>query len=258
MSRMHDWALITGAGSGIGAALAGELVGRGIGVVLVGRRKAPLNDVRAALPQHARALVIEADIARSADRARIERDVSALLAEHKSHLRYLVHNAGIGPPSSNFAGINPGDLEYAFAVNVTGPLALTQFFLPALQAATPARILLVGAGIADRPQPGTGIYGITKKALARLFNQILTDFDYEAEPNVPNVAMFQPGLVDTEGLRAHLDAANACGLPHTDYLKTALSKGDARRPETVAKAMADALLDLPITDYHGQTLRPAA
>ena len=256
MSCARDWALITGAGSGIGAALARKLAERGTGVVLIGRREASLHDVRASFGEKAFAAVIEADIASAPDRARMGSDVSALLAEQGGHLRYLIHNAGVGAPSPNFAGIDTGDLEYAFAVNVTAPLALTQFFLPALQKAKSARIMLVGAGIADRPQPGTGIYGITKKALARLFDQMLTDFDYEANPHLPSVAMFQPGMVDTEGLRAHVDAATACELPHTGYLKTALSSGDAQRPETVARAMVDALLDLPAMDYHGRTLRP--
>ena len=256
MIRVSDWALITGAGSGIGAALARELAGRGTGVVLVGRRQASLDDVRASFVDNSSGVMIEADIASASDRARMGSDVSALLAEQGGHLRYLIHNAGVGVPSLNFVGINSSDLEYAFAVNVIAPLALTQLFLPALRAADSSRVMLVGAGIADRPQPGTGIYGITKKALARLFDQMLTDFDYEADPGAPSLAMFQPGMVDTEGLRAHVDAAGAYNLPHADYLKTALSSGGARRPETVAKTMADALLNLPVTDFHGQTLRP--
>ena len=92
-------------------------------------------------------------------------------------------------------------------MNVTAPLALTQAFLPSLRRAAPARILLVGAGIADRAQPGTGIYGITKKALARLFEQMITDFEHEGRADLPAVALFQPGLVDTEGLRDHIAAA---------------------------------------------------
>ena len=71
MSRGTDWALITGAGSGIGAALAQALAARGVGVVLVGRRQARLEAVRERLGPHAPALVVPTDIASAEDRARL-------------------------------------------------------------------------------------------------------------------------------------------------------------------------------------------
>ncbi len=46
--------------------------------------------------------MIEADIASASDRARMESDVSVLLAEQGGHLRYLIHNAGVGVPSLDF------------------------------------------------------------------------------------------------------------------------------------------------------------
>lgn len=253
MSPPADWALVTGAGSGIGAALAQTLSARGVGVVLVGRR----GDRLCAMQQRlaADALVVPADIASAQDRARLLAAVEARLATEGGKLRHLVHNAGIGPPSPDFAGTDPAGLERAFAVNVNAPLALTQAFLPALRRAAPARILMVGAGIADRAQPGTGIYGITKKALARLFEQMVTDFSHEDHTDLPAVALFQPGLVETEGLREHVAAAQACDLPHAAWLDEALRDGQARNAAEVADAMAATLLELPSKDFHGQVLR---
>ena len=255
MSGKSDWAVITGAGSGIGAALAHELATRGIGVALVGRRKDRLYNVRDGLGGVSPTLVVPADIARSQDRAYLTQQVSAALAERGGSLKYLVHNAGVGAPSPDFLGMDPEALAQAFAVNVTAPLALSQSLMPHLLAGAPARIMFVGAGIADRPQPGTGIYGITKKALARLFDQILTDFAHEGGPRTPDVAMFQPGMVATEGLRAHVEAARACDLPHAEYLGNAIAEGETRRPEDLASAMAKALVDLASPDYHAHTLR---
>ncbi|MFN2327582.1 MAG: SDR family NAD(P)-dependent oxidoreductase [Chromatocurvus sp.] len=257
MNVPSDWALITGAGSGIGAALARELATRGIGVALVGRRRDRLEQVHDGIIGLSPALVVHADIARQEDRADLTQSVSKGLAEHGGRLKYLIHNAGVGSPSPDFMGVEPEALAHAFAVNVTAPLALSQRFMPDLIASAPARILFVGAGIADRPQPGTGIYGISKKALARLFDQILADFAYEQEPRLPYVAMFQPGMVDTEGLRAHVDAARRCKLPHSEYLAAAINDGKARRPGDVASAMAKALVELSSPDYHGQTLSPS-
>lgn len=254
MSLPADWALVTGAGSGIGAALAQALAARGISVVLVGRRADRLREVQARLA--APALVVPADIASAQDRAQLVAAMEARLTAEDGQLRYLVHNAGVGRPSPDFAGTDPTDLERAFAVNVTAPLALTQALLPALRRAALARILMVGAGIADRAQPGTGIYGITKKALARLFDQMITDFAHEAGTDLPAVALFQPGLVETEGLRDHITAAQDCGLPHAAWLDAAIGAGQARSAADVAQAMVTALLDMSSEKFHSQTLRP--
>ena len=255
MRSARDWALITGAGSGIGAALARELATRGIGVALVGRRKDPLEKVRDSIAGLSPTLVIPADIARDHDRAYLTQKLRKSLADQGSRLKYLVHNAGVGSPSPDLMGMDPETLTQAFAVNVTAPLALSQLFMPALIEAAPARIMLVGAGIADRAQPGTGIYGITKKALARLFDQMITDFAHEGDPGNPDIAMFQPGMVDTEGLRDHIEAARDYALPHAKYLDSAIAKGKAHRAQDVARAMAKALVDLSSPDYHGKVLR---
>ena len=257
MSRGADWALITGAGAGIGAALALTLARRGICVALAGRQQARLAAVRDQIAEQVPVCVAPVDIGLAESRARLHETVSNTIAAQDGRLRYLVHNAGIGTPSPDFARTDPVELERAFAVNVTAPLALSQAFLPSLRRAAPSRILLVGAGIADRAQPGTGIYGVAKKALARLFDQMVTDFAHEAQSDLPAVALFQPGMVDTEGLRAHITMAADCGLPHAAWLDAALRKGEARRPAEVAEAMATALIDLPIQQYHGQTLRAA-
>ena len=99
VSRGTDWALITGAGSGIGAALAQALAARGVGVVLVGRRQARLDAVRARLGPSAPALIVPADIASAEDRARVLEAVDTRLSSEGGRLRHLVHNAGIGTPS---------------------------------------------------------------------------------------------------------------------------------------------------------------
>lgn len=249
----QEWALITGAGSGIGAALAGELAARGLAVALVGRRAQALQAVADARGTDG-ALCIPADVAKPDDRARVCGELRDSIGP--AGLRHIVHCAGIGDPAPDLAGTDPAHLEAAFAVNVTAPLALTQTLMPDLRRAAPARVLMVGAGIGDRPQPGTGVYGITKAALARLVRQMVVDLDREGAPDSPAVALFQPGLVDTAGIHAHVAAARACGLPHADGLADSLSAGEATNAPETARAMADVLMLLPRDDFHGMTLRP--
>ncbi len=258
MATPGNWALVTGAGSGIGAALACELVERGARVLLVGRRSAALEATRAALAQPDAAVSMPCDLADARAREALQMAVAQHLEADGGALRWLVHNAGIGPPSPDFAGMDPDELEQALAVNAVAPQALTRAWLPWLQSASPgARVLLVGAGIADRAQPGTGIYGISKKALHRLFEQMLTDFDAQADGTLPGVALFRPGVVDTAGLREHCRQARACSLAHLDYLEGVLARNEAWNPETVARAMAGALLDAQDESFHGQVLRTA-
>ncbi len=255
MTKPPSWAVVTGAGSGIGAALAIELARRGCRPILVGRRAAALETTRRSLPDPRAAMCVPCDLGSAAARAQLIGRVSAAIANEGGELRYLVHNAGVGPPSPDLANMAAGDLEQALAVNVLAPLVLTQGWLPLLRAAGgPARILLIGAGIADRAQPGTGTYGISKKAQHRLFEQMLVDFAAETA-NTPQVAMFRPGVVDTEGLREHCRLARECGLPHVDYLDGALTNGEARSGETVARAMAKALLDAGENAFNGQILK---
>ncbi|KAF0280422.1 SDR family oxidoreductase [Spiribacter aquaticus] len=255
MNVASDVAVITGAGSGIGAALAVELADRGLSVALIGRRRDALERTCASLPEGATGFVLPGDIAIRDDRQRLITKLGERLEPTGARLRYLVHNAGVGEPATGIEGIDPDDLAQALAVNVTAPLALTQGLLPLLRAAYPSRVLMVGAGIADRPQPGTGSYGISKKALARLFEQLTMEFARSAVTE-PDVALFQPGLVDTPGIRTHLEAARRCGLPHVDYLDQALAAGQSRSAEAVAGAMAEALIDMSTEHFAGAVLRP--
>lgn len=171
-----------------------------MGVVLVGRCEAKFSTVCDSIGLCAPVLVVRADITCSRDRRKLQSMVEQrLTAEHGR----------------------------AFAVNVTAPLGLTQSFLPSMRRAQHARILKVNAEVADHAQPGTGIFGITKKALARLFDQMIADFAHEPGGDFPAIAPLQPSLVETEGLlREHIDAAQACGLPFA----ARLGEPDVRLP----------------------------
>ena len=249
-----EWALITGASSGIGSALAAALASRRIAVVLSGRNHERLASVEAQCRASAPAISCAADLGIPDDRKRLA-GVVAHAARHPGRLRFFIHCAGVGDPAADFATTAPAALDEAIAINATAALDLTQRLLPLLRGSPQSRLLFVGAGIADRAQPGTGVYGISKKVLARLFEQMLIDFEHQADHDLPALALFQPGLVDTAGLRDHVAKAERCRLPHAAWLEQRLESGDAILPRQAAKAMAHALLDLDRDAFHGQTLR---
>ena len=253
----HDWALITGASSGIGRALAAALASRGIAVVASGRDHQRLAGIEAQCRTSAPAVSCAADLAIPDDRKRLA-GVVAHAAKAPGRLRFFIHCAGVGDPAADLAKTAPAALDEAIAINATAALDLTQRLLPLLKETPQSRLLFVGAGIADRPQPGTGIYGISKKALARLFEQMLIDFEHQADHGLPALAMFQPGLVYTAGLRDHIAKAERCRLPHAAWLRQRLTGGDALSPRQAAGAMASALIDLDRDAFHGQTLHARA
>ena len=105
-------ALITGGGSGIGAAIARALAGEGAAVCVAGRRKAPLEDVAGKLP---RAAAVVADVTREADCAAM---VEAARAAH-GPLDIVIANAG-GAESAPFAKTSLDDWKATLDGNLTG------------------------------------------------------------------------------------------------------------------------------------------
>lgn len=171
---MHSWAVITGAGTGIGAGLALHLASKGIFVLAVGRRKEPLMDLQKSFPQTIHPL--STDISTEEGIKMIHEAIPK-----DDRLMYLVQNAAVGVPG-RLGNINRSDFEYAMAVNVTAPLMLTQKLLPYLKRAQ-GRILHIGTNIAFTAQEGTATYGITKMAFFRLYEQLKVDLTGTGEIN---------------------------------------------------------------------------
>jgi short-subunit dehydrogenase len=152
--------LVTGAGSGIGRALAIEASRRGMAVALCGRRPDALAETAALLDQTKAHLVVPGDVTRTEDRQML-RD---RLHDAWGRLDVLVNNAGIieaGP----LERVTDAALEQTIATNVTAPMALTRDMLPLLLAARRARVVNVGSVFGDIPYPLFTVYSATKFAL---------------------------------------------------------------------------------------------
>jgi len=152
-------ALVTGAGSGIGRAIAVEAARRGMRVVLVGRRVKPLFATRNAL-DGAPCLLQPADITSAADRARL----ADAVAERFGALDLLVNNAGLVHTGA-VAACDDAALERLLATNVTAPIALVRDLLPLLRRSAGARVLNVGSMFGDVGFPYFVAYSATKFAL---------------------------------------------------------------------------------------------
>lgn len=242
----QQWTLITGAGSGIGRALAKTLAAEGQGVILMGRRRGALKGtedrILSRYPQ-ASCLIMATDIADARALNGAVLRIQEFLINKARALTGLVHCAGIGAPQDAILESSPQALEEALAVNVMAPLKLTRQLLPLLRQTPQGRVLFVGAGMDEKVQPGTGPYGISKMALKRLFRQMLADQQHHPYPNDPALIFYQPGMVDTPGLRQHTELAAQRSLPHAAYLEQALKEGSAMTAEEAARRMMRLLVE---------------
>ncbi len=160
MPRDRQRVLITGAGSGIGRALAVIAAQRGMSVALSGRRRDALEATVALLGAGGNHLVLPGDITEGADRRRL---VDRLMSEWGS-LDILINNAGI-VEGGELAAFDDAALARIFNTNVIGPMALTRDLLPLLQRARPSRVVNIGSVFGDIPYPMFTAYSASKFAL---------------------------------------------------------------------------------------------
>ena len=97
MASYAQWAVVTGAGSGIGAALTHRLLAAGLNVVAVGRRKSALNRTADAVAAAGggNLVTLSCDIGTTEGRLAVFRTVPT-----EGKLRFVVHNAAVGDPNA--------------------------------------------------------------------------------------------------------------------------------------------------------------
>ncbi|MBS0472900.1 MAG: SDR family oxidoreductase [Proteobacteria bacterium] len=163
MVSMQRVALVTGAGSGIGRAVALAFARDGYAVVLAGRRAEALAET-AALAPHATFLCLPTDVADPAA-------VMALFAATKDRfgrLDVLFNNAGTGAPPVPMEDLTLAQWQAVVNVNLTGPFLCTQQALKLMKVQGGGRIINNGSISAHAPRPNSAPYTATKHAITGL------------------------------------------------------------------------------------------
>lgn len=151
--------LITGAGSGIGRALALEAAARGARLALAGRRREALEETASQLTA-AETLVIASDVCAAAGREGLRQ----ALSERWGGLDVLVNCAGsVGVGA--LARCSDAELERMLQTNLLAPMALSRELLPLLQRSVPARIVNIGSVFGDIGYPLFAAYSASKFGL---------------------------------------------------------------------------------------------
>lgn len=187
-------ALVTGASSGIGRAVAGRLAQAGASVVAVARRAQRLDELashfREEQDAQGRILPFPADVT---DRAAMDAAVAEALARFGG-LHIVVCNAGV-MPLSPVAELRVEDWERMVDVNVKGVLHTLGSALPILLDQGSGHIVTVGSVAGRRPFPGGTVYAATKFAVRALCWGLHLELGAEHGIRVTDV---QPGVVRTE------------------------------------------------------------
>ncbi|MFB7631897.1 SDR family NAD(P)-dependent oxidoreductase [Streptomyces sp. NPDC056149] len=189
-------ALITGASSGIGAALARRLAAQGVSLVLVARRAARLRELAEEL-HRAHGVEVEALPADLTDPEQLRR-VEARLTDPDKPIELLVNNAGSGA-AGVFAHLPVDGEEATVRLNSQAPVRLTRAVLPRLRMAGRGGILNVSSMSGQLPSPSLATSAATEAFLTH-FSQNLA---IENRGSGVHVTALVPGLTKTDYFAAN-------------------------------------------------------
>lgn len=163
-------AVVTGAGSGIGRAVAELMLNSGYKVALAGRRADLLTEVAAGKEN---AFVLPTDVT---DSVQVEQLFSRTL-EKWGRVDVLFNNAGITGPSANVAEIDLGEWESTLAVNLTAATLCASAAMKAMASQVPqgGRIINNGSIAAHSPRPQSVAYTVTKHGITGLTKSVELD-----------------------------------------------------------------------------------
>jgi len=206
MSGQRRVALITGAGSGIGRAVALKLQGAGYDVVLVGRRVAELDKTaEQACPGGGSFLVVAADVT---DEAAVK-GVFDQTRTRFGRLDLLFNNAGTFAKGVPLDELPLDEWQRVVGVNLTGPFLCAREAMRIMKSQSPkgGRIINNGSISAQAPRPFSAPYTATKHALTGLTKSISLD------GRADNIACSQ---IDIGNAATDFTKKMAIGVPQAD------------------------------------------
>lgn len=187
-------AIVTGAGTGIGLAIAERLAKGGAHVILIGRSK---NVLQEAERLHGMGHAAEGAILDVADATAIEKFVKDVNARHGS-IDILVNNAGVHPKRNGRASLveetSNEEWETVMRINLTGPMVFCREVLPIMKAKGWGRIINISSRAARTNIPQSGIHLAASKAGMIGMTRVIAD---QGGPQGVTANCIAPGRIET-------------------------------------------------------------
>lgn len=243
MAEPGQLALVTGTSSGIGEAVAAELLSRGWRVLGLSRRAASFDE--------SRYTHIEIDLGDGASlKERIPARVGGLLDDPELTRLALVNNAAspglLGPVTQ----LDPEALLRVYAVNVAAPVWLMGWLVRETPTTVPLRIVNVTSIAGLAPYPGLGAYGGSKAALRMAGMVLAAELAAESGPARDiTILSYSPGAVDTP-MQAEARATPVERFPLAETFQQAAADGRLTPPSAPAAEIADYLEDDGYPAFH--------
>jgi len=212
-------ALVTGGGTGIGAAIASELAGRGAKVALVSRRRERLEETAARLREEGQgALVVATDLRGDG--------LEAALADAVPRVDVLVNNAAVFAAYGPVEEVPQEEIDEVLEVDLRAALRLVRLALPGMKERRWGRILNIGSVAGGLGAAGQVAYATAKAGLEGLTRSVAI----ESAGFGVTCNLIEPGLVETARVTERIDPAVRA------HLVNATPVGRPGRPEEVAFA----------------------
>jgi NAD(P)-dependent dehydrogenase (short-subunit alcohol dehydrogenase family) len=247
-------AVVTGAGQGIGAAIARGLAKNGAHVVVSGRRAEKLEFVCETIKEEGGSA--DYCVGDVTDPVHLEH-LMALAAGSAGVLDMLVNNAGIAGPTSPLVDISLEEWNKTLAVNLTGVFLACKAALPLMQRSEHGKIVNIGSVTGKQPLPNRSAYAAAKLGVVGLTRTLA----HEVGPLGISVNLVSPWLVEGERLEGVLSSMSRERGLTPDELRAEMTDGTAFKRTVTEADVVDVVLFLcspAANNLTGQDINVAA